>query len=197
MNALRTLAAFDFDDTLAEGDSFWPFLRYVAGDARASLALAEGLARVAINPEKGKLTWRTALKEFLVRRLLTGRRTEEFAAAAEKLRAARRWKTEIHQKFLRHAEAGHRLVILSGSLDVYLPALTADLPPHDLIGTKLEMKNGVATGALDGGHCVRAVKAARVADYLAAHGPFEETWGYGNAPHDLPMLELLQRRVIV
>ena len=45
--------------------------------------------------------------------------------------------------------------------------------------------------------CVRAMKAQRVSAYLHHHGPFGETWGYGNRPSDVPMLALLNNKVIV
>jgi phosphoserine phosphatase len=47
------------------------------------------------------------------------------------------------------------------------------------------------------GNCVRLRKAERVAEWLQDNGPFDDTYGYGNAPHDLPMLELLNHKIIV
>ncbi|MDP9195917.1 MAG: haloacid dehalogenase-like hydrolase, partial [Pseudomonadota bacterium] len=63
--------------------------------------------------------------------------------------------------------------------------------------TDLEVVDGILTGRMDGGNCVRQEKARRVRAFLEQHGPFDETWGYGNRPHDIPMLDLLDHRIIV
>lgn len=190
--ASRAVAVFDFDHTLIKGESLWAFLVAVAGWPRALLALAEGLAKAA-----GREDWRTALKAALLQRLLAGRAVKDLAPAVEKLRRWQQWNEKIRQELQEHAAAGSRILIISGALDIYLPELTKDLPPHDIICTRLEVKDGRATGAMEGGNCVRARKAEMLAEYLKKNGPFTESWGYGNAPNDLPMLELLQRRIIV
>ncbi len=55
----------------------------------------------------------------------------------------------------------------------------------------------IATGAMTSGNCVRRHKAEMVAEYMASHGPFGNSWGYGNLPHDLPMLELMKNRIVI
>jgi phosphoserine phosphatase len=96
-----------------------------------------------------------------------------------------------------HHAKGHTIVIASGGLDLYLPALVKDLPPCAVICTEMEIKDGIITGEMTNGNCVRQRKAELVAAYMAAHGPFDASWGYGNFPHDLPMLELVKYRTIV
>ncbi|NTU76734.1 MAG: haloacid dehalogenase-like hydrolase, partial [Alphaproteobacteria bacterium] len=81
--------------------------------------------------------------------------------------------------------------------DVYLSALLEKVPYDALICTRLQAKDDVLTGLMESGNCVRQRKAELVAAYLAAHGPFAESWGYGNLPHDLPMLALVQHKIIV
>jgi phosphoserine phosphatase len=46
-------------------------------------------------------------------------------------------------------------------------------------------------------NCVRLAKAERLRDWLARNGPFRSVAGYGNAPHDLPMLALCDRRTVI
>jgi HAD superfamily phosphoserine phosphatase-like hydrolase len=140
---------------------------------------------------------RTYIKAQLMQRLLAGRRPEKLTGALEKLYAWEKWNAPIKQKLMEHHEAGHHIVIASGGLDLYLSALLKDVPHNAIICTQAEVKNGVLTGKMANGNCVRERKAQLVAQYLAAHGPFAESWGYGNLPHDLPMLNLLKHRVIV
>jgi phosphatidylglycerophosphatase C len=96
-----------------------------------------------------------------------------------------------------HYDQSHHVVIASGSLDLYLPELVKTLPHHALLCTKIEVVNGIATGVMSEGNCVRQGKADHVAAYLKQHGPFGESWGYGNFPDDVPMMNLLRHRVIV
>ncbi len=191
----RVLAVFDFDDTLVEGDSFMPFLRAVAGGVKTTQALAEGLAKIALSKDSTTDN-RTRLKAHLVQRLLTGRTPSSLASALATLRRWRRWKENVHMRLLDHHAKGHTVVIASGGLDLYLPTLLHDVPHHALLCTEIEVKDGVITGAFPQGNCVRQRKAERVADFMKKNGRFTESWGYGNAPHDLPMLELMTHRLL-
>ena len=196
---MRQVAIFDFDHTLITGDSFWPYLSYVAGKACAYGALADGLAQLGIARAQATtpVEARSFLKAHLLRRLLAGRKIEDLHHAAEKTRL---WQMEIApvtKALRRHKESGAVIVIASGGLDLYLPALLRDLPYDALICTDIGVENGLVTGAMINGNCVRDRKAERVAQWLATQEPFEESWGYGNYPHDLPMMNLVQRRIIV
>jgi len=198
----RTLAVFDVDRTLIRGDSLWPFLVYVAGLPRALLALAEASVLFLLQHWRGKNDPtpddpRTFIKAHLLRRLLAGRKVDQLTSAIEKLHAWRRWNEPMRKTLFDHAAEGRQIVIASGALDLYLPALLGNLPAHVLLCTDMETKDGIITGVMRSGNCVRARKAEMLAAYLAENGPFEESWGYGNFPHDVPMLNLLNHRVIV
>ncbi len=202
MNEARALAVFDFDDTLIKGDSFWPFLGYVAGWPRVLLALGAALVCFALRRGKNAsdpalADFRTFIKAQLLKRILAGCRVDEFGPALEKLRRWRRWNEPVKKALMERAAEGCAIVVASGGLDIYLPALLADLPPHVLICTKLEIRDGIVTGVMAGGNCVREEKAECVKTWIAEHGPFSTSWGYGNFPHDVPMLQLVERRIIV
>ncbi len=196
----RVLAVFDWDGTLAEGDCLFPFLVAVAGPAACALtwgaALGEGVA--GPGDATGK-DLRTRVKEAWVRRLLQGRPLAEVREVARtRLRPQRRWRTFMHATLERHHAAGHDVLIASGALDVCMDALLDDVPHTDRLCTSLETRDGILTGSFTAeGNCVRNRKAERVAAWIADHGPYATTWGYGNLPHDLPMLNLLDNRVVV
>lgn len=199
---MSAIAIFDFDHTLITGDSLWPFLGYACGGPRAAAALAKAAVLFACrrgqNPGDPEIRdMRTFIKARLLKDLLAGRRPEQLGPAIEKLRRWQRLNSWVHRQLLDHHAAGHHIVIASGSLDLYLPELLRDIPHHALICTEVEIKDGVITGAMPSGNCVRQRKAGRIAAYLAAHGPFSESWGYGNIPHDLPMLALVRQRIVV
>src|SRR5271154_2762149 len=96
LEASRKLAVFDFDHTLIEGDSLWPFLVYAAGMPRALAALGEALGLFVVRRLQNKndsaiADPRTFIKAHLVRRLLEGRRAAELGSAIGKLRAWQKW----------------------------------------------------------------------------------------------------------
>jgi HAD superfamily hydrolase (TIGR01490 family) len=196
---MKRVAVFDFDDTLITGDSLWPFLGYAAGKARMYAALIEASALLALHRARGEAIddKRTFAKTRFLRRLLAGKKREEFAQAAIKTKS---WQTEnapVMRALHEHRDNGDIIVIASGSLDLYLPELLRDIPHDALICTDIGVENGVVTGEMIHGNCVRKCKAERIGAWLAANGPFDETWGYGNYPHDVQMLNLVKHRIIV
>jgi phosphatidylglycerophosphatase C len=190
-------AFFDFDGTLVRGDSLLPFLSQVVGYRRARLSLVQAIRTGFLLGRRTGGDIRTAIKEVLLALTLKGVPLTEAQAAAERLADWPRWNVRIRDELNRHRDAGRRIVVATGALAVYMPVLLRGLPVDHLLATELEVEDGVLTGRMAGGNCVRASKAERVARYLAEHGPFGETWGYGNRPSDLAMLDLLHNRTIV
>lgn len=196
-------AFFDFDGTLVRGDSLLPFLSQTVGYRRARLSLVQAIRAGFLLRRRdggrgdGGRDVRTTIKEVLLALTLKGVPLAEAQAAAERLAGWPRWNARIRGELDRHRDAGRRIVVATGALAIYMPVLLRGLPVDHLLATELEVEDGVLTGRMAGGNCVRASKAERVARYLAEHGPFAETWGYGNRPSDLAMLDLLHNRTIV
>ncbi|WP_158047516.1 HAD-IB family hydrolase [Skermanella pratensis] len=194
------IAFFDFDGTLVRGDSLLPFLSQIVGSRRARLSLARAVhGAIQLHATRRQLgdDIRTSTKAILLRQTLAGVPVAEAAAAAERLAGWTRWNRPVLDALKAHQDAGRRIVVATGALDLYMPVLLRGLGIDDLLATGLEEIDGVLTGHMKGGNCVRAMKAQRVSAYLHHHGPFGETWGYGNRPSDVPMLALLRNKVIV
>jgi HAD superfamily hydrolase (TIGR01490 family) len=194
------LAVFDFDGTLVEGDSLLPFVERVVGRTRARLSLVRALRTTFVLRARGRMTEmdaRTTVKAVLLRETLAGVPAAEARAAADRLAGWVRWKAPIRDALLEHKRAGRHVVVATGALGLYMPRLLADLPVDGLLATDVEDVDGVLTGHMPHGNCVRAVKATRFAAYVKDHGPFGQTWGYGNRPSDLPMLALVDHATVV
>lgn len=189
---------FDFDGTLIRGDSLLPFLSQVVGPRRTLWSLARAL-RIAARTNRTEPDRRSLVKAILLQQTLAGVPLAEAGAAAERLARRIRWNRSLVATLHQHKAAGRHVVIATGALDIYVPVLLQrlDVEVDALLATRLEAQDGVLTGRLASGNCVRNEKARQVAAYLRAHGPFGESWGYGNRPSDLPMLSLLDRRIIV
>lgn len=221
---LPGLAVFDFDGTLARGDSLLPFLARVAGGETLRRHLAGSVAgaasrRLPVRPGRrlpgrqrppgealvkgGHASdadddFKTAFKRRLLRRCLAGVPLERAQEAAAEMGAWVRWHTPLRDALMRHADQGHRILVATGALTLYMPALLADLPVHDLLGTEMAVgEDGLLTGEMVAGNCVRAEKARRLALWMEETGPYGRRWGYGNQPSDLPFLALMDEATVV
>lgn len=194
------VAFFDFDGTLVHGDTLPMFIAEVIGRRRTRLAFADAIRSAGHRHLRGRgpgVDFRGSIKEILLKRTLRGLPLADAHAAAERMSAKLRWHPPTLQALREHRRAGRRVVVATGALDVYMPFLLREEVVDDLLATGMEVQDGRLTGCLATGNCVRIDKADRVRAWLAANGPAGETWGYGNRPSDLPMLALLDRKVVV
>ena len=199
---LPSLAVFDFDGTLIRGDSMWQFLALVAGWPRVLWAFF----RVVISyiehsfvdkEDRATFDRRTFFKQQLLLRLIAGHSIESFKQPIARLLKWVRWIEPMRETLQEHYDQGHHVVIASGALDLYLHELIKDIPHHAVLCTNITVIDGKATASMYGGNCVREGKAERLAAYIEAHGPYGESWGYGNFPDDVPMMNLLKYRIVV
>lgn len=202
MTESKSLAVFDFDDTLIDGDSLWIFFALVAGWPAviaefAKSVLAFAWTHFVHQDDRARVDRGTFLKQQMLNRLIRGRGLTELKRHAQTLRHKIRWNETMRAAVQDHIDRGHRVVIASGSLDIYLYELLKDLPHHHVLCTEIGAQDDRATGEMTLGNCVRAGKALRVAAYVHEQGPFAESWGYGNYPDDVPMMNLLKHRIIV
>ena len=201
-NRRHGVAFYDFDGTLIHGDSLPLFVAEVIGRRRTHLAFADAIRSAAHRHLRRRgpgCDFRGSVKAILLKRTLRDLPLVDAQAAAERLADRLRWYAPVVETLKRHRDAGRRVVVATGALDVYMPILLNGLgvPVDGLLATEMEVVDGRLTDHLATGNCVRADKAERVRTWLAEHGPFAETWGYGNRPSDLPMLALLDRRVVI
>ena len=114
------------------------------------------------------------LGELVLRRLLPG--------AVRRIRA--------------HRAAGHRVVLITASLDVVVRPLA---PLADVVvAARLAEKDGSLTGDLDAPPMVGEARAAWLEDYARDHPvDLDASYGYADSMTDLPMLETVGNPVAV
>jgi len=192
---IRGLALFDLDHTLTRQDSLPMWIAILVGWRRAIRAFA--MAGFAFRPGRADLRGRA--KESVLRWSVRGATVAEAQAAGRLLGSRIRWRESMIAALNAHREAGRAIVIATGSPVIYAGALlrAAGIKPDGLIGTEIEVIDGKLTGRLAGANCIRDEKAKRVAEWIKANGPFSESWGYGNRPHDLPMLALIDHPTVI
>jgi HAD superfamily hydrolase (TIGR01490 family) len=193
------VAAFDFDGTLIAGDSFLPFLTQLVGRR------AMGRAFVVAGPElltafaRGS---RDATKAAVLARLLTGYPQQRFVdlGRAYAGQLVQQIRPAMAERVAWHREQGHRLVIVSASLDVYLAPVGRLLGFDRVLATQLEAgPDGRLTGRIQGINVRRAEKSARLGQWLAEHltGRSHELWAYGDSVGDRELLAMADHPVRV
>jgi phosphatidylglycerophosphatase C len=199
MSRIDAVAAFDFDGTLSSRDNFVPFLREVAGTAAlASAFTAGGLAVL----RSGRSQWsRNHLKAEVLQRLFAGRDATDLDQAGRAFAAdilARHLRAEAIERADWHRTQGHRLVIVSASLGVYLRPIAEQLRFDAVLATELEVDgDGRLTGRMDGENVRGPEKARRLEAWLAEEAPdtLPFVWAYGDSSGDKELWARADRAV--
>jgi phosphatidylglycerophosphatase C len=184
---LDPVAVWDVDGTLTRADTMLPFLRRVAGPAAVTAALVPAIGLHLTGAER-----RVRAKADLLRRVLAGRHASDVDRVARdyaehlvrhrmRFDAVRRWQW--------HRRHGHRLILVSASLDLYLRHLGEHLGADEVICTRMAVVGGRLTGEMSGTSCRGPEKAVRLADYLQGH-PGNPVWVYADSAADRPMMEV-------
>ncbi len=185
--ARRVVAVFDFDGTITRRDTLAPYLARVRGRVPFALATAREAAAFA-----GWALGRCdidAVKRRMILRLLAGVPVEiaRSAARAHARAVERDFRRAALERICWHRAQGHRLVLASAGLDLYLEPVARALGFDDLLCSRVAVRDGRCTGALDGPDCTGVEKRrrleARVGDLAAI-----ELHAYGDSAGDAALL---------
>ena len=98
----------------------------------------------------------------------------------------------------RHQEQGHRVVLLTGTLDFIVAPLAEYLGVTDVMAAQLRIEAECATGQLTGPPLGGAEKARRVQQWAAQHDlDLAASFAYGDSSSDAPMLAAVGHPVAV
>jgi phosphatidylglycerophosphatase C len=202
-----TVAAFDFDGTLTNAGSVFPFLVSVRGlipVLRAVLMLSPAIVRAAVVGG----TTADDVKEKLFTRLLGGMPADELnrrAAAFAQRHLNRHLRSDMRRRLEWHRDQGHYTVIVSASPECYVSPAGSELGVDGVVATRLAVGGGgLLTGGYEGKNCRGSEKYARLVGHLRAVGPAPGPsgeqpvlWAYGNSRGDLRLLEAADHGVDV
>ena len=195
-----TLAVFDVEGTIVASNVLesylWLRLSETDGPARIRevAAVAARLPRLlgAERRDRGEF-----LRSFY--RLYKGVSVEEVAALADDVigeMLLRRLAPAAVRRIREHRAAGHRVVLVTGSLDFIITPLRplAD----EIVAARIEDRDGVYTGDLIRPPLTGEARASWLVGYARSHGAdLASCYAYADSMSDLPMLEAAGRPVAV
>jgi HAD superfamily hydrolase (TIGR01490 family) len=186
------LAVFDLDGTLIHGDSFIPFFVHYARRRRRVGPLVTLPLYVSLYV--GKLMSDRTAKQHLVRTFFGGEPLTAIAEHADWFCQAwlpRRLRAAAVERLREHQRQGHRVILLSASPDLYVPAIGKALGITEVVCTQVCVDGDCCAGRLAGANCKGAAKVELLRAYLGADRPPPESYGYADQHHDLPLLQWL------
>ncbi|MGC2166916.1 MAG: HAD-IB family hydrolase [Gallionella sp.] len=183
------VAAFDFDGTLTRRDTLLPFLISTLGTTAVlqhAIALVPTLAAYGLG-----LIGNGVAKEKVFIRCLSGmqieilrQRTARFTEQSlpELLRSRAIQRLEWHKR------RGHRCVVISASLELYVEPWARQVGFDDVIATRLETgEDGRITGRLSGENCYGLEKVRRLEALMGARESYS-LYAYGDSEGDRALL---------
>lgn len=193
MSALQAdkpvVAAFDFDGTLTRRETLLPFLLHTLGAAavaRHALILSPTLAGYGLGMIRNDVA-----KEKVFIRCLAGMGMDELQRKGENFAAyvlPGLLRHEAMQRFKWHKQRGHRCVVISASLELYVRPWAQRAGFDDVIATHLETRDdGHVTGKLSGDNCFGIEKVRRLETLLGAREGYT-LYAYGDSRGDKELL---------
>lgn len=195
------IAFFDFDDTLARGDSILPFLLYCIrkriSPRRQLIKAAGSFLYWKLRPSRASRAKSATLS------FLKGRSADEMLDVARAF-----FRDEYLPRFYQDGltelwslrSQGMKLVVVSASPDVYMRALPEFMPIDAVLSTRCEVGgDGRYTGQV-GENCKGEEKVRRIKQYLKENGfvlDMKCSSAYGDSPSDADMMALVNRAVLV
>jgi phosphatidylglycerophosphatase C len=190
------IAVFDLDGTITRGDTLWPYLRgWVRRRRRPGFwpRVVAAVGRYPLDLDRGRLKFE------LIRAAMRGATraevtdwTEEYVAGLGDADLCPGALAAI----ARHRAAGDRLVLLSASVDLYVPEIGRRLAFDQTICTEVAWQDGRLDGALVTANRRGAEKRLCV-EALRTQHPGVPFSAYGNARSDFAHLAAVDEPVLV
>lgn len=190
-NSLQVVATFDFDGTVTYKDTLLPFLIEIGGISKALGNLTRESPYLA-GYVMGFVP-RQKAKEAILTRYFQGMPIDQINDLGKKFASGklnRLVRPEALQRIKWHQSQGHRCILISASLDVYLSPWSSQHGFQDIITSRLDVDfKGKATGRLIGANCWGPEKSRRLEELL---GPRESylLYVYGDSRGDKEILSM-------
>lgn len=193
------VAFFDLDHTILDTSSARLYIRYLHDEGMISrFDLTRGIV-LSVLHRFGFFATEEVIKKWVMKyKGMPERETLEHTLLWFEKMVKPRIRMAAFEEIRRHRENGARTVILSASTNYGCEPVRAYLGMDDIITTKLEVRDGIFTGNLDGDYCYGPVKLVKAMEYCIRHNfDMDNAWYYGDALADMHILERVGNPVCV
>ncbi len=183
------VAAFDFDGTLTRRDTMFPFLLFVVGWSafiRHSIKLLPTLIGYMLGIVRNNIAKERVFICFLSGMSMAELRHKAEQFAVQKLPALLR--IEAMQRLTWHRQQGHRCIVISASLELYVLPWAFNAGFDKVLATQIETLHGEKiTGKLSGANCFGIEKVKRLENILGDRESYT-LYAYGDSKGDKELL---------
>ncbi len=188
-----TLLLFDFDGTITRKDSLAGFIQYAVGKPLYYAGLLK-LSPLLVLYKLGFIPNYIA-KQKLIAHFFKGWDSAYFKKLSDAYAIERIDKIirpRAMEKIEWHKAKGHKIVVVTASMESWLKKW-CEKNQLDLIGTRLEVKNGKLTGKFASKNCYGVEKVNRIKEHYNLKD-FDEIHAFGDSRGDKEMLEIADHR---
>lgn len=173
------LAIFDFDGTITRRDSFFPFLVFCFGYYQV---FRVGITMIPVlMMYKLKLISNSKAKEIVFEKFFKGISQKDFNKFCRRYsleKISPMIKIKALEKIIRHKAGGDKVLIISASVEDWIRPWAVSHGIDEVIGTTVEIKDGILTGKFDRPNCYGKEKVRRLTEtyknldsyYLCSYG---------------------------
>lgn len=191
MDKKLVVAAFDFDGTLTYRDTLLPFLCFSSGPLLTTCKIALELPQLAAYV--AGVCSRQETKEHVLKRFFQGKSYDEIKKTGERFAETglnQFIKSEGMRRLGWHIKQGHRCILVSANLDLFLCPWAKRNGFHDAITSRCEVTSeGKLTGKLVGLNCWGMEKTHRLRELLGQEKNYI-LYVYGDSKGDQDLLSV-------
>lgn len=185
---LGKIYAFDFDGTLTRSDSLIEFIRFAKGDKDFALCFLRYLPLLLLMKIGLYPNWKAKQKVFSY--CFKGMKEDDFNAVCARFagKKAGMMRSKGMEKLREVLAEGGKAIIISASVNNWVEPFFYEMPDVYVIGTMVEVRNGVLTGRFLTKNCYGEEKVKRL---LQLYPERTEYWltAYGDSRGDTELLD--------
>lgn len=193
-----TLAIFDLDFTIIEGDSEWLWGEFLTEKGIVETQYMYDLSVYFQLYQAGTLDIREYQKYLLSP--LSKMDPQELAELQVEFTDSIRkiWRPAMLERINWHRKQGHSTVLISASNQMLVEPISEMLNFPYVICTRVEMVNNLPTGEIIGIPAYKDGKVQNLATWLYENSlSLEDSWAYSDSVNDRPILEKVEHPVAV
>ncbi len=187
----RTVALFDFDDTISKGDSIYHLLKYDLMKRPYHIFKFIPLGINYIRYLMKKISFEDVKAQLL---FPLNTMDDEELKYFYKYHVANHYYPHMVKKMQEHKDKGDYVILCTASSEIYMKY--SDLPFDKMIGTIIEKENNMIR--IVDKNCKGQHKVPRILKHLEEMDiqiDYESSYGYSDSDADIPMLELVKNKI--